>query len=49
MIAQDSGHLAHGYVVTSHASQGKTVDKVFIGHVEPVVSGARTSGSSTCR
>jgi ATP-dependent exoDNAse (exonuclease V) alpha subunit len=23
-------HLAHGYVVTSHASQGKTVDRVFI-------------------
>ena len=25
------GHLAHGYVVTSHAAQGKTVDRVFIG------------------
>jgi hypothetical protein len=24
------GHLAHGYVDTSHASQGKTVDRVFI-------------------
>lgn len=24
------GHLTHGYVVTSHASQGKTVDSVFI-------------------
>jgi 6-phosphogluconolactonase (cycloisomerase 2 family) len=31
VIARDFGHLAHGYVVTSHASQGKTVDKVFIG------------------
>ncbi len=30
-IARDYGHLAHGYCVTSHASQGKTVDKVFIG------------------
>lgn len=30
-IAKDFGHLAHGYVVTSHASQGKTVDRVFIG------------------
>ncbi|NUQ44815.1 MAG: relaxase domain-containing protein [Phycisphaerae bacterium] len=30
-IARDYGHLAHGYVVTSHASQGKTVDRVFIG------------------
>lgn len=26
----DFGHLKHGYVVTSHASQGKTVDEVFI-------------------
>ena len=31
VIDRDFGHLAHGYVVTSHASQGKTVDKVFIG------------------
>ncbi len=31
VIARDFGHLAHGYVVTSHASEGKTVDKVFIG------------------
>lgn len=30
-IARDYGHLSHGYVVTSHASQGKTVDRVFIG------------------
>ncbi|MDX2199495.1 MAG: AAA family ATPase [Phycisphaerae bacterium] len=30
-IARDFGHLAHGVVVTSHASQGKTVDRVFIG------------------
>ncbi len=31
VIAQDFGHLTHGYVVTSHASQGVTVDKVFVG------------------
>jgi conjugative relaxase-like TrwC/TraI family protein len=31
VIAKNFGHLAHGYVVTSHASQGKTVDRVFIG------------------
>jgi conjugative relaxase-like TrwC/TraI family protein len=31
VIARDFGHLAHGYCVTSHASQGKTVDKVFVG------------------
>jgi conjugative relaxase-like TrwC/TraI family protein len=30
-IEKDFGHLAHGYVVTSHASQGKTVDRVFVG------------------
>lgn len=30
-VARDYGHLALGYVVTSHASQGKTVDKVIIG------------------
>jgi len=30
-IDKDWGHLDHGYVVTSHASQGKTVDRVFIG------------------
>ena len=31
VIGRDFGHLTHGYVVTSHASQGVTVDKVFIG------------------
>src|SRR6185437_14623059 len=31
VIDRDFGHLTHGYVVTSHASQGVTVDKVFIG------------------
>jgi conjugative relaxase-like TrwC/TraI family protein len=30
-IGRTFGHLAHGYVVTSHASQSKTVDEVFIG------------------
>ncbi|MFN7742711.1 MAG: ATP-binding domain-containing protein [Phycisphaerales bacterium] len=30
-IGRDYGHLAHGYCVTSHSSQGKTVDRVFIG------------------
>lgn len=29
-VARDYGHLAHGYVITSHASQGKTVDRVLI-------------------
>ncbi len=31
VIAKNFGHVAHGYTVTSHASQGKTVDQVFIG------------------
>lgn len=29
VVARDYGHLAYGYVATSHASQGKTVDRVF--------------------
>jgi conjugative relaxase-like TrwC/TraI family protein len=31
VIPREFGHLTHGYVVTSHASEGRTVDKVFIG------------------
>jgi conjugative relaxase-like TrwC/TraI family protein len=31
VIDRDFGHLTHGYVLTSHASQGDTVDKVFAG------------------
>jgi hypothetical protein len=31
VIGRDFGHIAHGYAVTSHAAQGKTVNKVFIG------------------
>jgi conjugative relaxase-like TrwC/TraI family protein len=31
VVAKDFGHVTHGYVVTSHASQGKNVDRVFIG------------------
>jgi conjugative relaxase-like TrwC/TraI family protein len=30
-ISKEFGHLTFGYCVTSHASQGKTVDRVFIG------------------
>lgn len=30
-VAGDNGHLDHAYCVTSHASQGKTVDRVLIG------------------
>jgi conjugative relaxase-like TrwC/TraI family protein len=31
LVGKDFGYLAHGYVVTSHASQGKTVQRVFVG------------------
>lgn len=30
-VAKDFGHLAYGFCVTSHSSQGKTVDRVFVG------------------
>jgi conjugative relaxase-like TrwC/TraI family protein len=30
-VSKDWGHLEFGYVVTSHASQGRTVDRVFVG------------------
>ena len=30
-VARDYGHLDHGLVVTSHSSQAKTVDRVFVG------------------
>ncbi|HZZ78907.1 MAG TPA: MobF family relaxase [Gemmataceae bacterium] len=30
IIDRDFGHLTHGYAVTSHTSQGETVDKVFV-------------------
>jgi len=30
-VDKDWGFLTHGYVVTSHASQGKTVQRVFVG------------------
>lgn len=29
-VGRDFGHLAHGYCTTSHASQGKTVDRVLV-------------------
>jgi ATP-dependent exoDNAse (exonuclease V) alpha subunit len=31
VVGKDFGHLAHGAVVTSYGSQGKTVDRVLIG------------------
>lgn len=33
-MSKNFGHLAHGYVSTSHSSQGKTVDRVFIAQSE---------------
>jgi conjugative relaxase-like TrwC/TraI family protein len=45
IIDRDFGHLTHGYVVTSHASQGATVNKVFVGISEESfpATGERTS------
>ena len=31
VVGRDYGHFAYAYTATSHASQGKTVDRVFIG------------------
>jgi conjugative relaxase-like TrwC/TraI family protein len=31
IISKDWGHIAHGYAVSSENSQGRTVDKVFVG------------------
>jgi conjugative relaxase-like TrwC/TraI family protein len=31
VVPRGFGHVDHGYVVTSHSSQGRTVDQVFIG------------------
>jgi hypothetical protein len=30
VVAKDYGNISHGYCTTSHASQGKTVDKVLV-------------------
>lgn len=30
VVAREFGHLSHGYCTTSHASQGKTVDRVLV-------------------
>ena len=30
VVGKNYSHLAHGYVVTSHAAQGKTVDRVVV-------------------
>lgn len=41
VVAKEFGHWAHGYVGTSHASQGKTVNRVIVAQ-----SGASLSASS---
>lgn len=44
VLGKEFGHLAHGYVTTSYASQGKTVDRVLIamGHESlPAVNAAQ--------
>jgi conjugative relaxase-like TrwC/TraI family protein len=37
-LDNDFGHIAHAYCVTSHASQGKTVDKVLVSMPEATFS-----------
>jgi len=41
-IPKDFGHLTHNYCITSHASQGKTVDEVFIAHPSDSFSATNT-------
>ena len=48
VIDRDFGHLTHGYVVTSHASQGVTVDKVFVGMSERVLPGDQPADGLCC-
>ncbi len=45
VIDRDFGHVSHGYVVTSYASQGATVDKLFvaISHESLPATGQRTA------
>jgi conjugative relaxase-like TrwC/TraI family protein len=43
-VDKNFGHLEHGYAVTSHASQGKTVDRVFIGISSPSFRAASREG-----
>jgi hypothetical protein len=30
VVAKDFGNISHGYVTTSHSSQGKTIDRVLV-------------------
>jgi hypothetical protein len=39
-LNRGSKHLAYGYTLTSHAAQGKTVDRVLIAHSPELSSGA---------
>ena len=48
VIAKDFGHLAHGYVVTSHAARARRWTRCSSAS-QPVLPGRRTSGSSTSR
>jgi hypothetical protein len=48
VVPKDYGGITHGYVVTSHASQGKTVDVSLVA-LGRNPSRRRTGSSSTCR
>ena len=43
-LPQDYGHLTHGYVDTSQASQGKTADRVFIAVGDESLKAANRAG-----
>ncbi|HEY4313334.1 MAG TPA: MobF family relaxase [Pirellulales bacterium] len=51
LVGSEYGHLAHGYVSTSHASQGKTFERVFVaqGRVSFAASSSEQFYVSTSR
>ena len=46
--AKDFGHLTYGYVITSHASQGKNVHGVLVAGDRASRTRHRRGSSSTC-
>ena len=46
-LSREFGHLAYGYVVTSHASQGKSVQDVFLGQSSQSFPACRASNGTS--